>query len=282
MVRKMEIKTRNREQGEMHLRMTQGMGRVAWIFGLLICVGCAGRIPMPEHIKSIDVPSVAAAMQKQANQLESFTCEMRVTFFGPDGRLKGTVSLAAMRPGKFRYNLMGPHGGVLEAFATNGQTFELSKMSESRFLYGPATPDTLDRLLFFAPLNLDAEGWVELLFGVVSIPDDAQMNYDDKTGQLVLSWTQVNKAMRVHVDPETMQMSRLEVWVDEQLVCDVTIADRHGSGLPAKLVLNAPRDDVQATLKTRDIMLNPALTEKTFLLSPPRGVKPEYWGPLAQ
>ena len=28
---------------------------------------------------------------------------------------------------------MGPHGGVLEAFATSGQTFELSKMSESRF-----------------------------------------------------------------------------------------------------------------------------------------------------
>ena len=43
---------------------------------------------------------------------------------------------------------MGPHGGVLEAFATSGHTFELSKMSESRFLYGPATPDTLDRLLF--------------------------------------------------------------------------------------------------------------------------------------
>lgn len=249
---------------------------------ILVCVGCVGRIPMPKHIEAMDVPAVAAAMQKHAQKLQSFTCEIRVTFFGPSGRLKGTVSLAAMRPGQFRYNLMGPHGGVLEAFATNGQTFELSKMSESRFLYGPATPDTLDRLLFFAPLNLDAKGWVELLFGVVSVPDDAAMTYDDKTGYLVLSWEQASKAMRVHVDPKTMQMSRLEVWVDGQLVCDVTIDDRHASGLPAKLVLNAPRDDVQATLKTRDIVLNPTLSEKTFLLSPPRGVKPEYWGPLAQ
>ncbi len=256
--------------------------RIAGLALLILCTSCAGRIPMPKHLESIDVPAVAAAMQEQAEKLQSFTCEMRVTFFGPDGRLKGTVSLAAMRPGQFRYNLMGPHGGVLEAFATNGQTFELSKMSESRFLYGPATPDTLDRLLFFAPLNLDAKGWVELLFGVVSIPDNAAMAYDDKTGYLVLSWEQTNQAMRVHVDPKTMQMARLEVSMDGQPVCDVAINDRHSSGLPAKLVLNAPRDDVKATLKTRDIVLNPTLTEKTFLLSPPRGVKPEYWGPLAQ
>ena len=249
---------------------------------LLFCVGCSARIPMPKHIAAIQVSEVAQAMQKQTTDLKSFTCEMRVTFFGPDGRLKGTVSLAAMRPGKFRYNLMGPHGGVLEAFATNGQTFDLSKMSESRFLYGPATPDTLDRLLFFAPLHLDATGWVDLLFGVVAIPDDAAMNYDDGSGYLVLNWEESNRAMRVHVDPNTMQMTRLEVWVDGQLVCDVTIDDRHASGLPAKLVLNAPRDDVKATLKTRDIVLNPALTENTFRLSPPRGVKPEYWGPLGQ
>ena len=108
------------------------------------------------------------------------------------------------------------------------------------------------------------------------------MTYDDRSGYLVLSWKQSNKALRVHVDPATMQMSRLEVSVDGQLVCDVAIDGRHPSGLPAKLVLNAPRDDVKATLKTRDIVLNPSLTEKTFRLSPPRGVKPEYWGPLAQ
>ena len=259
-----------------------GSAPLGFILLFLLCVGCAGRIPMPQHIESVTVSEVVKAMEKQSAELKSFTCEMRVTFFGPDGRLKGTVSLAAMRPGQFRYNLMGPHGGVLEAFATNGQTFDLSKMSESRFLYGPATPETLDRLLFFAPLHLDAAGWVDLLFGVVAIPEDALMNYDDKSGYLVLNWEQANRAMRVHVDPNTMQMTRLEVSVDGQLVCDVTIDDRHSSGLPAKLVLNAPRDDVKATLKTRDIVLNPALTENTFRLSPPRGVKPEYWGPLAQ
>ena len=251
-------------------------------FVLLGLVGCAGRIPMSEHIQAMGVQDVAAAMHKQSEKLQSFTSEIRVTFFGPEGRLKGTVGLAARRPGQFRYNLMGPHGGVLEAFATNGQTFELSKMSESRFLYGPATPEILDRLLFFAPLNLDAQGWVELLFGVVAIPEHAEMAYDDRSGQLVLSWTQTNKVVRVHVDPKVMQMSRLEVSIDGQRVCDVSIDDRHPSGLPAKLMLHAPRDNVQAALKLRDVALNPALSEKTFLLSPPRGVKPEYWGPLAQ
>ena len=41
---------------------------------------------MPKHLESIDVPAVAAAMQEQAEKLQSFTCEMRVTFFGPDGK----------------------------------------------------------------------------------------------------------------------------------------------------------------------------------------------------
>ena len=63
------------------------------------------------------------------------------------------------------------------------------------------------------------------------------MTYDDRSGYLVLSWKQSNKALRVHVDPATMQMSRLEVSVDER---DVAIDGRHPSGLPAKLVLNAP------------------------------------------
>jgi hypothetical protein len=176
---------------------------------------------------------------------------------------------------------MGPHGGVIEAFATNGQTFELSKMSESRFIYGPATPDTLDRLLFFAPLHLDARGWVELLFGAVSVPAQAVMNYDDKSGALVLSWDEDQKSVRVHVDPETMMMKRLEVWIEGERVCDVSINDRHSSGLPSQLALKAPRDGVEATLKTRDVAENPTLRETTFQLSPPRGVTPEYLGPLA-
>jgi outer membrane lipoprotein-sorting protein len=247
----------------------------------LLIAGCAGRIPLPRHLQTMTARTVAEAMHKHAVDLKAFSSEVRVTYFGPAGRLKGTVSLAVQRPGKFRYNLMGPHGGVLEAFATNGQTFDLSKMSESRFLYGPATPETLDRLLFFAPLHLGPEGWVELLFGAVSVPPDATLGYDDQTGHWLLEWQEKQKSVRVHVDPNKMLMNRLEISISGELVCDVTIESRHAMGLPAQLNLKAPRDKVQATLKTRDIIQNPTFGKATFELSPPRGVKPEYWGPLA-
>ena len=278
------FKQNNKEQGRCRLSSVgKGLDKSTVLLSLvcLFMVGCAGRIPLPEHLKSMTAQTVAEAMSKRAVTLESFSSEVRVTYFGPEGRLKGTVSLAAQRPGKFRYNLMGPHGGVLEAFATNGQTVQLSKMSESRFLYGPATPDTLDRLLFFAPLHLGPQGWVELLFGAVTVPTDAALDYDDHSGHWVLHWQDNQKLVRVHVDPQEMMMSRLEVSIAGELVCDVTIKSRHAVGLPAELKLKAPRDKVQATLKTRDISENPTFGKTTFELSPPRGVKPEYWGPLA-
>ena len=280
----MVVKQNNKETLLDHLNgFKRGLNKasVFLCFISLLTAGCAGRIPLPQHLQAMTAQTVAQALQKHAVALEAFSSEVRVTYFGPEGRLKGTVSLAAQRPGKFRYNLMGPHGGVLEAFATNGQTFELSKMSESRFLYGPATPDTLDRLLFFAPLHLSPEGWVELLFGAVSVPSDATLRYDDETGDWVLEWQEKQKSVRLHVSPLEMLMTRLQVSIAGELVCDVSIESRHAMGLPAELNLKAPRDKVQATLKTRDIIQNPTFGKTTFELSPPRGVKPEYWGPLA-
>jgi hypothetical protein len=278
------FRQKNKEQFKGRLSLCRlGLNQAALFvcFMSFLTIGCAGRIPLPEHLQQMTAQTVTDAMNKRAVKLKAFSSEVRVTYFGPDGRLKGTVSLAAQRPGKFRYNLMGPHGGVLEAFATNGQTFQLSKMSESRFLYGPATPDTLDRLLFFAPLHLGPKGWVDLLFGTVSIPSHATLDYSEQTGQWMLEWEEQEKFVRVHVEPQEMMMSRLEVSIAGELVCDVSIESRHAVGLPAKLNLKAPRDKVQATLKTRDIRENPTFGKATFELSPPRGVKPEYWGPLA-
>lgn len=247
-----------------------------------VLAACAGPSPAPSQFSATTPAMVASALNQQSAKHQSFSAEMRVTYFDTNGRLKGTASLAARRPGKFRYNLLGPHGGVLEAFATNGTTFELSKMSESRFLYGPATPTALDQLLPFAPLHLGPKGWVELLFGTIDIPPTATMVHEESTGLLILRFQRAARQVSVHVDPSTMHMRRLQVAQGENLLCDVTIEHRHSSGLPSHLELNAPGQKVQATLKMRDIQTNPTFGESVFQLSPPRGVTPEYLGPVGE
>ena len=71
------------------------------VFPLWLYCRLCGRIPMPEHIASLQVQDVVAAMQNESQRLKAFTCEIRVTFFGPQGRLKGTVSWPPCVPANF-------------------------------------------------------------------------------------------------------------------------------------------------------------------------------------
>src|SRR5690554_3815951 len=101
---------------------------------LALVTSCAGTIPLPRHLQVSGVQELQARMEKARPAVDKYFAEARLTYFGPQGRVKGTASLAVARPTSLRYDIIGPHGGVMEAFATNGEELQLLNPGQERFL----------------------------------------------------------------------------------------------------------------------------------------------------
>jgi hypothetical protein len=207
----------------------------------------------------------------------SYTAEVRLTYFGPKGRVKGTASLAAKRPASLRYEAQGPHGGVLAAFATNGHELQFADLKVSRFYYGPATAKNIDDLLGIARLGFGPEQWVSLLFGEIAIPADAGLTYDDRTGLFEVSWPN----HRVSVDPASARVVRASVWDGEQPISEIEVRARDDRGLATELRLRVVAEDTNVVINLRDVSYDRDLADALFRLEPPRHAMPEYLGATA-
>jgi hypothetical protein len=235
-------------------------------------------MPLPNHLEVAGVPELTARMAAGESPLEAYSAEVRVTYFGPEGRVRTTGSIAVARPASLRYEVQGPHGGVVSAFATNGLELEALDLGSSRFVYGPATPAHLDALLPFAPLGLSARGWVKLLFGEVDVPADATLSYDDRVGHFVLTWRQGPSDRRVEVNPATSRVVRAEAREGGVVVSEVLIEEREAHGIPVSLHLRVPQVKAELEVKLRDVEPDPELPPDVFVLTPPSGVALEHLG----
>jgi outer membrane lipoprotein-sorting protein len=249
-----------------------------YLLGMALAAGCAGRIPLPAHLAVAGPQELVSRMQQARTAAECYTAEARLTYFGKQGRMRGTASLAVKRPAALRVELMGPHGGVLSAFATNGREAQLSDLKSSRFFYGPATPELLDGMLGIAELGLRAEQWVELLFGEVAVPADASLSYDDRNGRFRLVWSRGELEHRVEVDPESARVTTAELWRGGTLSTRVVVDERDPRGLPAQLRVAVAHPAADVEIRLRDVEFDAAIDEEVFTLVPPRDVAPEYVG----
>jgi hypothetical protein len=229
-------------------------------------------------LKVAQLGELLERIERTSGGPESFVAEARLTYAREGRRLKGTATLACRRPGFLRYEIQGPHGGVLEAFATNGKEFQVAKLAEGRFLYGPARAILLNRLLPFAPLSLDAAGWVDLLFGRIAIPPSASWRYEPQIGRFVVEFERGEAAMRVEVVPETSRISRIRSAIEGESPWEVRISEWDPSGLPAEMGFSAPGQGVEGRIKLRDIKVGQRLEDSLFVLEPPEGVISEYRG----
>ena len=156
---------------------------------------------------------------------------------------------------------------------------QLSVVSESRFLQGPATLDNIDKLMPMGPLRLDTRGWVTLLFGEVDVPADAALTYDDTIGRFILSWPARGTEVRVELDPKTARVQRAITKRPDAEASVVIIEARDDRGLPVALRIKAPEASIDLRIKLRDVEHDPTgLDADAFVLTPPRGVTPEYIG----
>lgn len=254
--------------------MTRAAPRLVLVMALV--PACAGRVPLPKAYEVSGVGELASRMAAARSALTSYTAEVRITYFGREGRVRTTGSIAVARPASLRYEVVGPQGGVVNAFATNGVELQALDVASSHFAYGPATPRNLDRLLPFAPLGLDPPALVRLFFGEVEVPATATLAYDDRVGRFVLTWTEAGSERRVEVDPATSRVTRALVRERGAVVSDVSINERDGRGLPVALHVNVPAARSELEAKLRDVDVNPALEPTVFVLDAPAGVATEH------
>ncbi|MEC9465691.1 MAG: hypothetical protein VX834_07900 [Myxococcota bacterium] len=245
---------------------------------VVLTTGCATMGTHTNHPPALTLNELKSKMNLSMSDIETLRGEARISYFGPQGRLKGTVTIAAARPGSFRYNVLGPHGGVIEAFATDGRELQVLKLLETRYLYGPASADTLDRLMAFAPLNLDSAGWVGLLFGMVTIPEGASLASGQRHGEVEVSWQVENRTIRLGVNESSGTLERLRMMEGETLVSEVIISERDGRGLPAALEMRAPAAKVELEFRLREVEVGVTFAPGTFYIEPPAGFRAEYVG----
>jgi hypothetical protein len=239
------------------------------------CATCAGRIPLPKQYAVANLDELVARMRAAAVSETVYTAEVRLTYFGPKGRVKATASLAVKRPASLRYEVQGPHGGVLAAFATNGRELQLADLGSQRFFHGPATAHNIDELLGIARLGFAPEAWVALLFGEISLPEDAELSYDDREGVFVVRWPD----HRVTVDPESARVVQASVSRGEEQISLIEVRARDPRGLATELRLRVFSEETDVAIRLRDVVYGADLDDSVFVLDPPRNFTPEYLGP---
>jgi len=248
--------------------------RAATSLLLVICTGCAWQAVRPPA--SMALANLAAASRQSAPQVNRFTADLDVTSMGPEGRRRGLVTLAVERPSRLAYQLVGPQGGLIEAFATNGVEMQLYHAATGQFLYGPATPASLDRFLGRIPVHFSAQRWVQLFFGEVDFPQTATAHWDASVGRVVLEWGEQALTNRAELEPESLRPMRGQVLSGGHVISDVQIEQRDSTGLPQLLRLEIPDEHLSVVTRLKDITKDPALEDSTFVLSPPPGATTEY------
>lgn len=257
-----------------------------WSLSALAVAGCAGRIPLPAHLRVDSQAELRTRMEAANATVGAYSADARLTYFGPEGRIRTNATIVVSRPASLRYDLHGPHSGVLVAFATNGHEVQLVDFKTSRYRYGKATAETLDALMAFAALGLPAAGWVRLLFGEMAVPPEAALHYDDTLGRFVLAWLVRARQQQIEVDPATSRIVRVllkdGMGSGASVLWQVEVQDRNSEGIPTRLRIraNSPAgaEEVDVTVGLADLQILSEVAASVFHLDPPRGVSPERLG----
>ena len=92
---------------------------------------------------------------------QSIKAEARVTQWGRNGRIRGTVLMFLEQPDRVRFDVM-TQVGPAAVLTSDGESFQLSDLREGVFLHGPTCPENIARLL---GISVDAKNVVRLLTG---------------------------------------------------------------------------------------------------------------------
>ncbi|MET0794669.1 MAG: hypothetical protein ABW061_24335 [Polyangiaceae bacterium] len=275
----------------------------------LLSVACAGPPPASQF------PNAQAAidrMRATTSCSRALLSDAKIDYFGPAGRIRGTLLYVVAVPDKLRLDVVSPFGATVSTVTSDGKQFALFDLRQKQFLRGPANACNLAR---FTHVPVPPAALAQLLRGeapvLVHEPTAATIAWE--SGEYVVRIRSTRDASEeIHLQPlaqdYALPYSAQRVRVNEVRVLQQGIelyraqlvghhpakmsaprVDPDGldpptppsgpscqSEVPGRLRLQVPDGDQDVILENEDVSHNPPLDAHVFEQSPPGGVEVRY------
>jgi hypothetical protein len=154
------------------------LSRFVRLCGLLSLVQCAllrPAAPPPGLPLARPAAALARRLASPVSTPAGCTAAVRFAVAQEDGqRFVSSASLGMQRPDRLRLEVMGPHGGVIFALASDGARLQVLDARRNQRLEGPASAAQLDDWVHLQ-LGLRPAELAALLWGRFEAPDDADI-----------------------------------------------------------------------------------------------------------
>jgi hypothetical protein len=168
------------------------MNRALGVLPLLVCCAC------PSSIKRSYPPPQPATLVDHVKKLEtaanSLRADTRADVWLGNERANVTVNILAARPAKLRFQAENPNNSMAADLASDGSTYCFLNANDNCGECGPATPESVGRLL---GIVLEPDDIVTVLLGGTPlIEGDATVGWDSSNGFEIVTirrddgWTQ--------------------------------------------------------------------------------------------
>ena len=253
----------------------------------LAVVGCKTAPACPVQARTDAAKALDDHAGRQAGW-QSIKAEARVTQWGRNGRIRGTVLMFLERPDRVRFDVM-TQVGPAAVLTSDGETFQLSDLREGTFLHGPTCPENIARLL---GISVDAENVLRLLTGDTPTIEATERSMECRDGLYVVTLVAADgttQEVAFSVDdadrekaPDAQRLTlrrsterapdgktRWEATYDDYIDVD-------GQSFPTNVRFIDEVNDADTSVRVKSISLNPEVPEGAFQQAPSPGMSIEF------
>lgn len=256
-----------------------------------VVAGCGG-LPCPT-IEHADAHQALRYHESMRNRLTSIRAEARVDQRGNEGRVRGTVLMFVETPDHVRFDAMTQFGPAA-ILTSDGVDFALTDLRENKYLFGPACPANIARLL---GIPMSAHDTTVFLLGrtpVIETDDTSIECIGDATYRIDLRGPdgrrqeielQVREAdLNAPLLEQRMRLLRSELYDDNgRTLWRATYDDYRvialgemGVAMPYRVRIEQPQLGSDTLVRFEEITVNPHVPDEVFTQAARPGVRQEH------
>lgn len=266
--------------------------RLAGVVASVIALSACGGLPCPT-IQHTDARQALRYHESMRQPLTAIRAEARVDQRGNDGRVRGTVLMFVESPDHVRFDAMTQFGPAA-ILTSDGLEFALTDLRENRYLFGPACPANIARLL---GIPLSARDTTVFLLGrtpVIEGDDTSIECIGDGTYRIEL---RADNGQRQEIDlqvreadlnapilEQRLRLLRSELYdakgrtlwrasYDDYRVIPI---GEMGVAVPYWVRIEQPQLGSDTLVRFEEITVNPEIVDEVFTQSPRPGVSQEH------
>lgn len=252
-----------------------------------VAAGCKSAPSCPLQART-DAGKALEDHGRRQEAWQTIKAEARVTQWGRNGRIRGTVLMFLQRPDRVRFDVM-TQVGPAAVLTSDGESFQLSDLREGAFLHGPTCPENIARLL---GISVDAENVLRLLTGDTPMIDATAQSMVCRDGRyvvtlLALDGTTQEVSFSVHGEdlgkvPAEQRLTlrrSVERAPDGQTRWEATYDDYievDGQSFPRTVRFVDQVNDADTSVRVKSISVNPVVPDGAFLQTPGPGMSVEF------